>query len=389
MDLDAIRQQIPTTRKTIYLNTGWSGPSPRPVMERVWEWLAYENDEGPTSKPVMDRHRELLQQARGAVAALINATPEEVSLTQNTTEGLNLVVNGIDWHHGDEVVTCDLEHPSVLVPAYFLRQRHGVKVKVVEIPPAAGKAEVLERFTDAMTPRTRLLFLSHVQFSCGLRLPVPELAELAHRRGAWLLLDGAQGVGHVALDVREIDCDFYAMPGHKWLLGPDGVGALYVRRELVPELQPRKVGGRAAHSFDREGNLTPRSDEITKFELTTTSVPLFAGMVAAIEFLQEIGLPATEERAVALGSRAAERLADIPGVSVTSPTDPQTRSGLVTFTVRGKEPVQVVNALWEQDKVVARSVQWPPGVRLATTFFITEDEIDRVCALVGELAARG
>ena len=389
MDLAAIRQQIPATQKTIYLNTGWSGPSPLPVMERVWEWLEYENREGPTSKPVMEHHRELLQTARGAVAGLINATPEEVSLTQNTTEGMNLVVNGIDWHQGDEVVTCDLEHPSVLVPAYFLRQRHGVKVKVVEVPPAAGKAEVLERFAQALSPRTRLLFLSHIQFSCGLRLPAPELAELAHQRGAWLLLDGAQGAGHMALDMRELDCDFYAMPGHKWLLGPDGVGALYVRRELISELQPWKVGGRAAQSFDRTGNLTPRNDEITKFELTTTSTPLFAGMVAAIEFLQEIGIPATQERALALGSRAAEQLASIPGVTVTSPRDPETRSGLVTFTVQGKEPVQVVDALWEQGKVVARSVQWPPGVRLATTFFITEDEIDQVCALVSELAGQG
>jgi L-cysteine/cystine lyase len=357
-------------------------------MERIWEWLAYENNEGPTSRPVIEQHRQLLRHARSTVAGLINAVPEEISLTQNTTEGLNLVLNGIDWHQGDEVVTCDLEHPSVLIPAYFLRQRHGVKVKVVEIPPNAGKTEVLERFAAAMSPRTRLLFLSHIQFSCGLRLPAPELAELAHRRGAWILLDGAQGAGHVNLDVREIDCDFYAMPGHKWLLGPDGVGALYIRKELIPELQPRKVGGSAIKGFDRDGNMEPKSDEITKFELTTTSIPLFAGMIAAIEFLQEIGLTVTENRATTLATRAEVMLSQIPGVVVTSPRDSATRSGLVTFTLPRMEPVQVVEQLWERAKVVTRSVQWPPGVRLSTAFFITEDEIDQVCAVVGEMAGQ-
>lgn len=388
MELSAVRQQIPATNNTIYLNTGWSGPSPRLVMERIWEWLAYENNEGPTSRPVIEHHRQLLRQARSTVAGLINAAPEEISLTQNTTEGLNLVLNGIDWHQGDEVITCDLEHSSVLIPAYFLRRRNGVKVKVVEIPPNAGKSEVLERFASAMTPRTRLIFLSHIQFSCGLRLPAAELAELAHRRGAWILLDGAQGAGHVNLDVREIDCDFYALPGHKWLLGPDGVGALYIRKNLISELQPRKVSGSSAKTFDRDGAMEPKTDEITKFELTTTSIPLFAGMVTAIEFLQEIGLTTTEKRAIALAAYAAGILSEIPGVVVTSPTDPDTRSGLVTFTVPGMEPTQVVEQLWERAKVVTRSVQWPPGVRLSTAFFITEEEIDQVCAVVGEMASR-
>ena len=388
MDLQAIRRQIPATSKTLYLNTGWSGPSPRVVMDRVEEWLEYENAEGPTSPPVQERHRELLAQARRAMAGLINASPEELSMTSNTTEGLNIVINGIDWRQGDEIVTCNLEHPSVLIPSYFQQQRHGVKVKVVELSPTDGVEAILERFAQAMTPRTRLLFVSHIQFSCGLRLPARELADMAHGRDAWLLLDGAQGAGHVALDMRRLDCDFYSFPGHKWLLGPDGVGGLYVRRDLIPALQPWKVGGRATQEFDRQGGLVPRTDAIEKFELTTVSTPLWAGLVAAVEFHQEAGSEAIEKRAMALAARAAQRLAEIPGVTLTSPSDPDTRSGLVTFSVAEKEPKAVVEYLWQRGGVVARSVQWPPGIRFSTAFFVSEEEIDRAAALVGELVAQ-
>lgn len=387
MDIPAIRQQIPALQKTVYLNTGWSGPSPRAVMDQVREWMEYENAEGPTARPVLERHRELVRQARGAIAGLINATPEEISLTQNTTEGLNLVVNGIEWHQGDQVITCNLEHPSVLIPAYFLKHRYGVAVKVLEVDPQDDPMAILQRFAAAMTPRTRLLFLSHIQFSCGLRLPAKELANLAHQRGAWILLDGAQAAGHVALDMKDLDCDFYALPGHKWLLGPDGVGGLYVRKELIPELQPSKVGGRAVQSFDRRGGFVPRSEGIEKFELTTTSGPLWAGLIAAIEFLRGIGASAIEERSRALGAYAAEKLAEAPGVTVTSPQHPKTCSGLVTFAVRGREPRAVVESLWERGRVVARPVEWPPGVRFSTAFFNTEGEIDQAVALVGDLAA--
>jgi L-cysteine/cystine lyase len=388
MDVQAIRSQIPVTSKTLYLNTGWSGPSPRIVMDRIREWLEYENAEGPTSPPVQERHRELLARGRQAMAGLINASPEELSLTSNTTEGLNIVINGIDWRQGDEIVTSNLEHPSVLVPAYFQQQRHGVKVNVVDLSPTDGVDAILERFAEAMTPRTRLLFVSHIQFSCGLRLPARQLADLAHDRGAWLLLDGAQGAGHVALDMRQMDCDFYAFPGHKWLLGPDGVGGLYVRRDLIESIQPWKVGGRATQDFDRQGGLVPRTDVVEKFELTTVSTPLWAGLVAAVEFHQETGSEAIEERALALALRAAQRLAEVPGVTVTSPSDQDTRSGLVTFSVAEQESKAVVEYLWQRDAVVARSVQWPPGIRFSTAFFVSEEEVDRAVALVAELVAQ-
>ena len=386
MDVKAIRAQIPATRKTRYLNTGWSGPSPRVVTERIREWMEYENAEGPTALPVLQEQQKLMGRARGAMATLINADPEEVTLAQNTTEGLNIVLNGMEWRRGDEVVTCSLEHPSVLVPAFFLRERRGVEVKVLEISAQDGKEAILERFAEAVGPRTRLLFLSHVQYSCGLRMPVPELAEMAHRHGARILLDGAQGAGHLALDVKAMDCDFYAFPGHKWLLGPDGVGGLYVRRDLIPELQPWKVSHHAVKGHGSNWDIIPRTDEIEKFEMTTTSAPLWAGLVAAIRFIREIGVDRIEARARALGAYAAERLADVPGVAVTSPLAPETRSGLVTFTVDDTDPKAVVRQLWERGRVVARWIDHPPGVRLTTALFNTEEELETVAALVGEMS---
>jgi len=385
MDVKAIREQIPATRKTCYLNTGWSGPSPRVVMDRIREWMEYESTEGPTALPVLREQQSLMGRVREAMAALINAASEEVTLTQNTTEGINIVLNGMEWRRGDEVVTCSIEHPSVLVPAFFLRERRGVHVKVLEISAQEGEEAIIERFAGSVGPRTRLIFLSHVQYSCGLRMPVRELAEMAHERGARILLDGAQGAGHLELDMKAMDCDFYSFPGHKWLLGPDGVGGLYVRRELIPELQPWKVSHHAVMGHDSHWDATPRTDDIEKFELTTTSAPLWAGLVAAIRFIREIGIAAMEARARDLGVFAAERLAEVPGVTVTSPLEPGTRSGLVTFTVDGMDPRTVVGRLWERGRIVARSISRPPGVRLSTAVFNTAEELEAVAALVREM----
>ena len=172
-----------------------------------------------------------------------------------------------------------------------------------------------------MTPRTRMIFVSHLQFSCGLRLPAKELAELAHGRGAWLLLDGAQGAGHVALDMREIDCDFYSMPGQKWLLGPDGVGALYVRRELVSVLQPWKVSMRAAQEIDRTGGFEPGR---TTSESSRCPRPVRpCGPVCWGLSGSTTSMGARPSRSGPSPWARTPRVAwpEIPGVVVTSPTD--------------------------------------------------------------------
>jgi L-cysteine/cystine lyase len=279
-DVESIRSEIPATASVNYLNTGWQGPSPRSVLAAVSQYLALEATT-PTSPPAIERKMETVRRAREAMAGLISATPEEVSLQQNTTEGINIVVGGLGLKPGDEVITCCLEHSSVAVPFYYSRERYGVNAKIVALSARDSDADILTRFEEAVTRATRLIMLSHVTYGSGQLLPIGEICRLAHDHGAYVLVDAAQAVGQMPVDVRELDCDFYAFPGHKWLLGPAATGALYVRRDLIERLEPPKVAGRAAEHYDFQGEFRPKREVIDKFELTTVSGPLLSGLLAA------------------------------------------------------------------------------------------------------------
>ena len=206
--------------------------------------------------------------------------------------------------------------------------------------------------------------------------------------GVLLLLDGAQTAGHITLDLPALGCEYYSIPGHKWLLGPDGVGALYIREDLIPQVSPTKVSGRAAPSHDDHGSFEPEMESIRKFELTTTSVALWAGLVEAVRFHRGVGSTEVEARTVELAARAKGALSDIPGVSIHSPLEGPGCTGLVAFSLRGWGPADVTRTLWDEERVVSRAVRELGAVRLSLDFFNTEEEVDRVTATVRGLAGR-
>ena len=222
MDVHSIRQQIPVCQKMTYVNTGMSGPSPTPVVEAIKRRLDHELYEGAAGPEVRAEGLEIRDQARQAVARLLNASTEEICLTKNTTEGLNHVMNGITWRDGDEIVTCSLEHGSVLVPSHFQGLRHGVNVKVMTLEPDEPRDSILEKIQAALTERTRLVFLSHIEYSSGLRMPVKEIRRMTKDREIMLLLDGAQTAGHIALDMNDLDCDFIPSRGRNGYWVPRG-----------------------------------------------------------------------------------------------------------------------------------------------------------------------
>lgn len=386
MDVAGLRQRIPVCQRMVYMNTGWSGPSPISVVQAIKDRLDYEMEQGPTSPEVYESGKALQEKLQQAVAQLLNASPEEICLTENTTEGLNIAINGLPWRAGDEIITCDLEHSSVLVPSYFQQSRHGVVVKVLPIATDEAPDVILGKIEAAMTERTRLVFLSHIQYSCGLRMPVKEIGELARVRGALLLLDGAQTAGHIPLDVRDMGCDFYSIPAHKWLLGSEGAGALYIRKELIPEVQPTKVAGRAALPGNDPYRFEPYTDSIDKFLITSSSTALRAGMLEAIGAIQEIGLEEIEARNLYLAETLKQALQLVPGVKLLSPLGREGSSGLVSFAVDGVDPPAVVSRFWDRHRIVARSVGFPSCIRVSLHVFNTEEEVDKVVEAVRELA---
>lgn len=387
-DWREIRTRFPIAERNVYLNTGWAGPSPRAAVDAMQRRAEREAYDGPQTVEVRYEKALLIERVRHAVGTLFGADDDELALMYTTTEGVNTVLRGIGLSAGDGVVTCNLEHNAVMVPSYVARMRDDVDLSIVRFRSDEDARGMLDAFEAAMTLRTKLLVLSHVSFNRGTRLPMRDICAMAHRGGALVVVDAAQSAGHIAFDVHEMDCDFLALPGHKWLLGPSGTALLYVRRDLIERLQPLAVVHGANAGYDYEGNFEYANDTIHKFELTTHSGPVLAGLEASLGLFGEIGMPEVEARAVELASRFVDGIIAIDGVRITTPLDPSVRSGIVTFTIRDFNPSETVAALWVLDRIVMRVCN-DRRVRACFHLFNDETDVDRAVAAVSQLAVRG
>ena len=386
MDIEKIRSQIPVLAHTAYLNTGWSGPPPARVAQAMKNRIDQELEQGPIMPEVLAAGREIQAQAREAAARIFNASVEEVLVTRNTTEGLNIVLSGLDWNQGDEIIICDMEHGSVIAPAQLIGQRYGVGVKVVDLEMLDSRAEIVSKIEAAFTPKTRMVFISHILYATGRRMPAEELRMLTKDRGILLMLDGAQTGGHIELDMASSGFDFYSIPGQKWILGYEGSGALFISREHLERIHPAHTGGRGVASPADAHNFQPVTDSMEKFLGGSVSVPVQVAFLEATKFIEEIGIKNIEERNLDLAESAKAKLSEIPGVTVHSPLERRDSSGLVSFSIAGQEPVPIVEKLWENHRLVVRQVGYPAGVRASLHFFNTEGEVDLLVGGVRELA---
>ena len=384
--MQKLRDEIPVLANMTYLNTGWSGPPPRRVAQALKDRIDLELYQGPTTRQVYESGREVQARARRAAARLFNADTEDVLVTRNTTEGLNIVLSGLDWQAGEEIITCNLEHSSVLYTGLATAKRHDLRVRVVDLDPHDSRETIIGKFEAAFTPRTRMVFVSHVEYSTGIRMPAPELTRLAHDRGAYIMLDGAQTGGHLHLDVAAEGFDFYSIPGQKWALGYEGVGALYIRRDLLERVHPAHSGGHAIVQPVDYDNVQLNFADMEKFHGGSSSVPLQAAFVEAVSFIEEVGISEIEARNRQLAARFKEQLSHIPGVHIYSPMEPGLSSGLVSFALAGWEPPAAVARLWDDHRIVVRQVGYPPGIRASFHFFNTEDEVDQLAQAVKGLA---
>jgi len=386
------------TERCVYLNTGWSGPSSTAVVEAMRGRAEREAYDGPTAPGVRFEKAELVRGVRERAARLIGADVDEIALTYTTTEGVNTALRGLVLGPGDGVLTCNLEHNAVMVPSYYARLRDGISVRVVRLPSVGETAaSIADEFARAMTPTAvgpaagsapKLLVLSHVSWNRGTRLPMREICETAHGHGALVCVDAAQSIGHIAFDVRETGCDILAMPGHKWLLGPDGAAFLYVRRGLIERLQPLAVVHGANRHYDYHGNFDYANDSIHKFELTTHSGPVLAGLTVAMDAALEAGQATIEAHCIGLADRFVAGLRHIEGVRITTPLDASVRSAMVTFTVGGHNPHECAAALWGLDRIVVRVVN-DARVRACFAAFNDETDVDRALAAVERIARGG
>ncbi len=383
--LAGLRAGLPATRAGIYLNTGTAGPLPAEAAAAMAEVAERELALGRATRESYEDLLERMDEARAVVAAVLGTDVDLVALTHSTTEGVNLALGTIDWRPGDRVVTTTLEHPGVTGPLALLRDRKGVEMVQAEVGDGGDDGRTLVALRDAAVGgRTRAIVASHVAWSTGALLPAAAIAGLAREVGAVSILDGAQSAGAIPLAVDDIGADFYAVSGQKWLLGPEGTGALVVRRGIVAEVLP-PVGGVFAGSTPYAVGREALWPDARRFETAGFHKPSIVGLARSAGWLSMfVGLPWAHGRAARLARAVAERLAGTPGVELVTPRG--STATLVSFRVAGWTGDEVAEALGRRVHAIVRSIPGLDAVRLSVAFFTTDDELRRVLDGVAEIA---
>ena len=380
----AIRAELPVTARYLYFNAGTNGPLPRRSHDALVASSALELDEGRISHDAFTRLFQNLDDSRAAVATVLRCDPAEIALTHNTTEGMNIALMGLRWQQGDEIVTSVLEHPGGLYPAYLLHQRYGVKIRQTEI--ASPGRDPVEELRKALNPRTKAVVLSHVSWATGMVLPVRELADLAHSVGAVFICDAAQSAGMTPSYVYELGVDAYACSGQKWLCGPDGTGALFVRRDRWSDIQQSFIGffGIRFGMSDHDGNYVP-ADTACRYDVSTVYPGGLRALQTSLRWIgEDIGWDWVYQRIATLGRYCYEALATLPGVTMMTPRDRM--AGLVHFRVEGIAPPELTEKLGVSG-ILIRDTHDPDANRVSTGFYNTEAEIDHLRDAIEQIQA--
>jgi L-cysteine/cystine lyase len=382
LDVERIRAELPATGRSAYLNTGTAGPLPATAIAAA---VRLGGEELATGRATMDYilwYRAQLARLREQLAAFVGADADEIALTHNTTEGMNIAVWGLEWEPDDEIVTTTLEHEGGLLPLYQLHRRRGVRITFADI----GNGEpdrTLEALDRALDSGVKLLALSHVTWSTGAVLPLEEIVALAHERGVLVLVDGAQSIGAIPVDVHPVAADIYAFTGQKWLCGPHGTGGMFVRRDRFEVLQPTFTGYVGIdfpqyRANDVAGYAPAHGAQ--RFEVAASYIPSMGALEASVAWLSAQG--PIFERIAALGERCLAAVSELPSVELLTPAN---HAGLVAFRIPGVDSDACVDALRAQG-VEIRSIPDNGAMRIACGFFNTEAEIDRAVALIHDHA---
>ncbi len=367
---NSIRKHFLFQDGLIMMNNGTLGPMPRPVYNTLIKCCKLQVTNPFRCYDFIPRKKE---EVRTKLAQFINASPDEVVITRNTTEGMNFVANGLDLKEGDEVLLSNMEHPGGLEPWKLKAKRYGIKIK--EIPlglPPRNVDEIVDSFQKAITPQTKVISISHTVYISGLIAPIKELSQMAHERGVLVLADSAHGIGMLNLDMKELGVDFFATSPYKWLGAPTGVGMLFVRKEVQDKLWPTI----ASYGWDQYENAR-------KFEtLGQRADSLIISLGEALDFQLAIGKERIERRIKTLAGYLKRELSQIPGVRLHTSQDPYISGGLTAFSIEGIDPQKIVNYLRERDNIVIRTIgekeKGTYGIRVSTPIYITLKEVDRL-----------
>lgn len=372
----AIRKQFVIPEDEVYLNNGTVGSSPMPVLRAIID--CYQDSEqmaqsDPEDYPIWGY--AAWNEFRDPLAKFIGCNRDELALLRNATEANSYIANGVDLKAGDEVLITDQEHPGGEHPWDLRAKRYGIVVKKITLPkPVPDAATVLNLFSSAITPRTRVIFFSHITTVTGVVLPAKEICALARSKGILSAVDGAHVPGMMKLDVHDLGCDMYSASPHKWLQATKGTGFLYVRDEVIDRIWNTL----ATEGWDDTKIRAERFQRIG-----SSNVPTLCGLRAAIEFANQIGMERIEKRHRQNANYILAEMVKRGATSWTSP-DAALRCGISTVNVAPLTMPELEKSLWKEKRVRIRGGA-PSKVRLSTPYFVLRKDIDKFLASYDEL----
>ncbi len=364
----------------IMMNNGTLGPMPKPVFNSLMKYFRVQVTNPFDCYNFIPRKKE---EVRNKVAQFIGASREDVVITRNTTEGMNFVANGLDMKEGDEVLLSTMEHPGGINPWKLKEKRYGIVIKEVPIGlPPKNVDEIVSAFEKTITPKTKIISISHTVFISGLIAPLSELSKMAHEKGVLVLADSAHGIGMLNLNMKALGVDFFASSPYKWLGAPTGVGVLYVKKDVQENLWPTIASGgwdfyKDSRKYETVGQ---RADALT------------LALGEAIDFQNAVGKERIERRIKTLAGYLKRELSKIPGVKLHTSQDPYLSGGLTAFSVEGLDPERIVDYVREKYNIVVRTIGSQKagtyGVRVSTPIYVSFKHIDMLVEGVRHLAQR-
>lgn len=379
-----VRDQFMLAKDKVFFNPGTVGVMPKVVVDKMVEHVrylavnvadwAYKDD---NKEEFISGYNNLMG-IRTRVGKIINADPMDIAMTDNVTNGISYLANGITLQSGDEVLTTNQEHGGGRGGFLVKEKRFGIAFKEAVVPkPIRNSKEAYEAIVKEFTPKTKVLMISHLISGSGAILPVKEICAEAKKRGIFTILDGAQTIGQIKVDVKDIDCDAYVGCFHKWMGAPAGTGFMFVKHERMKEIWTTVASARWDNHDDEGFRFTQRG---------TGNFPVLKGLEAALDFHTEIGSDKVYERIKFLGERLRTGLRKISKVKIYSPEEEAMCAGITVYNVEGMTGTQLQDEFWNRAKMRPRASGELFGVRHCTHIFNSEEEIDKALSIVKTLA---
>ena len=386
MTIGRIRDDFPMLAHYTHFNCGGMAPLSKSVGAELLRVPTAVIEQGPARLLARDDDFIGIEKSRAKLAHFIGAEPDEIAFTTQFSTAANIVVEGLSWQPGDEMIVTDQEHPALLIPLMNIVRRHGLQVH--RIPVSHNADEMLTSFRAVLSNRTKLVAVSHVTTDSGTRLPVEEMTRLAHEHGSYVLYDGAHSVGQFPLDVHALGCDFYAMVGYKWLFGPYPSAALYIRRDRLDDIEVTWCGSNVTQT----GSVTMGVEDLNwipgarRFEYGGRTFSYDTAMVTGLSYIEELGVEAVEAHARHLTAYFHEGLKRVPGAHIHSPLDLNAATGIATVSLDNMDGVAVSTALRERWNMIQRAALRGTSVRISLAAFIEESDVDLLINSLATLA---